>query len=292
MNIKKLLREGLLENRNQMELPFDGGHPVHDKPTHVHLLDALKDIKLNINTDEFYTDIDAEDIDTMWGSKTDEAFSDYMDFSPYERGREAYQEFLFKYPVGKYPNMYADNFLEMLDDEGIDVDDTDEMIYSGLLEELPIDDFIKNDEKIFNELMTYFRREFENNMEEYDALYSIKRSLNDEGLVTIYRAITLDKGNEIDVYTNMVNYGGIGVFWSFSEDGAYPHCGGSCSDSVVIKGQVKPNHISWTDTIYKSGYHLRDEREVEVLEGVPIKITGLLYRGKNIPLDSPIFVKT
>jgi hypothetical protein len=44
--------QSIYEWRNQLEIPFDNKHPLHDKPVHQHVLDVLHalDIKENPNS--------------------------------------------------------------------------------------------------------------------------------------------------------------------------------------------------------------------------------------------------
>jgi hypothetical protein len=75
-------------------------------------------------------------------------------------------------------------------------------------------------------------------------------------------------------------------------NGAEPH-GGSYFNTFILHGLVKPEYLNWVNTIYKSAYGLNDEKEIEILEGMPILINKITeYRSNRQILNKELIVKT
>lgn len=76
------------EYRNQLEIPFDNKHPLHDKPNYIHVLDALEDLTIKtINKEDYKTTYTASDIENLWNNNYQAAldiFKDETDNSLYE----------------------------------------------------------------------------------------------------------------------------------------------------------------------------------------------------------------
>jgi len=114
---------------------------------------------------------------------------------------------------------------------------------------------------------------------------------DENGLIPIYRAVSYSKGGFVDAYTKFKNFNGVGLFWSYKEEGAEPHSG-SREDCYVLYGKIKPENINWDATVYKSAWNLNYEKEVEVEGGSPILIYKITKYGSDegITLKKPLVV--
>jgi hypothetical protein len=241
-------------------IPFDNAHPLHGKPEHVHLVDALKQM----------------DMDSKYDPET---------FSSHKSPKKLYQEnylqglALFLYNIDDVWD-YSRVFDEMKDD------DYWEREFPETMDVLDIESFLNSAGKErFKELMSSV---FSDNISEYDFVDNLE--IDDDGLISVYRAITLTKESSSDVFLNMVNrYKGIGLYWSWSEDGAVPHGGwkGVQHLTYYFHGKVRPEDILWPWTIYKNGYGMKYEKEIELREEVPILVeeVSTVVSGKKVVLN-------
>ena len=107
--VKKHIYTTLNEYRNQLEIPFDGKHPLHDKPTYIHVLDSLIRISKPVDLDKYNTKIREEDIQTYWDTNYEGAFDLFLedDSSRYEAYVEDISDYIStEYPPLEYPQYY------------------------------------------------------------------------------------------------------------------------------------------------------------------------------------------
>ena len=265
------------EYRNQLEIPFDNKHPLHDKPDHVHLLDALMGMtKKFLNVDDYFSEYTKNDIGVFWEEYKKAAFEIFKHDSLGDNYPECLYKFLELYEPRSYPNYYneeVNQYIEENPEAGKgDYNDADILREFDLYDELP-EHLSEEGEKIFkgDNFISMF---FEDRFDQFDVEWNLKKNITDNGLIPIWRAVNYSAGEHLDLYDNTVkNYNGVGIFWSFEEDGAQPH-GGGAGATYVLHGFVSPEHINWTDTIYKSAWYLNEEKEIELNE----KSDVLIYK--------------
>ena len=118
-------------------------------------------------------------------------------------------------------------------------------------------------------------------------------NIDKDHLIPIYRAMTYERGDEKDTYTTIMNYGAAGIFWSFDSDGAITHNGYGSGKTFVLCALVKPEYINWVQTVYKSGYSLRDEKEIELIPNSDILIHRIYDDNEiNLTLPKKFIIKT
>lgn len=103
--------------------------------------------------------------------------------------------------------------------------------------------------------------EYLNDLE--SAIYKSK----DPYRLQIYRAITLPKNLE-----ELENYDGVGIFWTYDLDKAEAYSS-KYDREFILEGWVYTNGINWDETIYKTIYGLKEEREVQLFNNTPIELT-------------------
>jgi hypothetical protein len=273
----------LFEYRNQLELPFDGKHPLHDKPVHVHILDLIEDLSKECKTkpkDYFSED---DNISSHWKDNYEDGKRMYIDYSdeyPYSAASNMFNE----YPPKEKDNRgyYTEEFLkELEEDEGI--------IDYKYSEEL--DDILtqKGLDILDNNIMDIC---FEDDLNEYDVEWILKQNQDDDRLIDIWRAVSYDKDDKLDVYQSAKRHSGVGLYWSYEESAAEPH-GGSYDNTFVLHGKVKPEYVNWSNTIHKSAWNLKEEKEVELNEDAEVLIYKITeYKGdKELPLKKEIVVE-
>jgi hypothetical protein len=284
----------LNEFRNQMEIPFlKGQHPIHDKPTHVHIIDRLEELsnELKINPKHFTSDWDSGDIRKAWDNEVDNAFTYFKD-ADVDSETIQYQfnsVFLDRYSPLNNPEYYNDEIKNYIKENPKctlrDITEKFTLLYDlqdFLVKDNP--DLKKIDDEIKNEI-------FYEKLDEYDVLDILIDNQDENGLIPIYRAVSYNKGGFVDAYTQFKNFNGVGIFWSYEEEGAEPHSG-SREDCYVLYGKVRPEDINWNGTVYKSAWNLNYEKEVEVETGVPVLIYKITKYGSDegITLNKPLVV--
>lgn len=262
--------QSINEYRFQLEIPFDNKHPLHGKPAHVHLLDALKQIDTKKDPDDYYS---TEDIEELW--KENEKGARIM----YDRDTDGNgypypvkDKFIRLFPISRFPEYYHVDETDDIDEDNIDSHLTDE------------------GEKALDSVYSEY---FDEVVDELGGKWQMIKNQDENGLIHIYRAITLYKNGWNDEFERIIKkYNGVGVYWSWCEDGAEPHSGGVSDKTFTIYGKVKPEYVDWESTIYKSAYDLKDEKEVEVKYDAEVLIYGIGKYGtsKFIELDPPIIV--
>lgn len=238
--------KSIYEYRYQLEIPFDGKHPLHGKPVHQHLLDALEELGNKEDPENYWSD---QSIEELWDKNYEDAKKLYMN-SGDDFSYDVIDEFLRKFPLSRFPEYYNVNPDDYKNDESFNRDVQDN-----------ITNYLTNEgEEAINLI---YDESFDDRLDEYDAKWNMEKNQDDNGLILIYRAISFHKGNSKDEFENIVNHGGVGIFWSWSEDGAEPH-GGGMGKTLILYGKVKPEYVNWESTIFKSAWNLNEEKEVEL----------------------------
>jgi len=281
----------LNEYRNQLEIPFDNKHPLHGKPTHAHVIDALaKNAKRFMDVDEYKTVYTDSDIYKMWNDHLDKGLNlfrsnidqcisqvdvnvafieEYLPTQNPEYYNEDIQndvnvnKLKDKDIIEKY-NLY-DDLENCVSEEGANIMDSDEFyepILSDRLNHMNVDD-------------------------------KLAENITKNGVIPIWRAITYTKANHVDTYEYAVKYKGTGVFWSYDRGGAVAHWGDKEGEVLVLHAYVSPENIDWAKTIYKSAWHLNEEQEIQLKSDTEV----LVYRitnedDKGVTLKKAILIST
>jgi hypothetical protein len=285
----------LNEYRNQLEIPFMGKHPLHDKPTHVHLLDRLEEMstELKINPDHYTSDWGVNDIQNAWNNNLEEAYKIYVAHDTemsYDENYEFNSMFLNQYDIIEHQQYFNQEIKDYIDENE---DCTSDDIIDNFNLYYHLSEFLSGHEDLIKINKVVQKEVFDYKLDENDVAWIIQNKRNKDGLIPIYRAVSYDKGDLVDTYTKLKEYNGVGIYWSYDESGAEPH-GGSGRNCYVLYGLVKPEYINWESTIYKSAWHLSDEKEIEIESEIPVMIYKITkYNSKSIiELKKPLIVNS
>ena len=251
------------EFRNQMEIPFDGKHPIKGKPPHVHLMDAIKqmDIKAPCDVDGLYSEQDPQKL-----------FNKYY--------HEAFELYLTNNEDFDDHQSVLDQLMED-EDDGYWSEPTDD------IDPMDVESYLTTKGKL--KFREYMREIMDTCLLDYNFMESMSYDKENDGLIDIWRAIILNDGSD-DLYSDITGYyGGLGHYWSWKESGAYPHSADAVNISrpYIIHAKICPEDINWEQTIYKNAWYLRAEMEIEVDPNSPILIKSVTtYKdGKTIKLN-------
>ena len=243
--------------RGDLEIPFDGKHPLHDKHVFTHIVDALIDLSkqgTKFNADDFSS---SEEVRKL----IDENFDDAYKY--YQRWEEAdYLIDSFVYKIKEYSKYWKD-YDSIKDEDSYDIAKSE-----GELLDLLTDEGIQ-------EYENYCLEYFSEMLDMYGFTNWYYNPEDDNGLIDIWRAVSFKKGNFNDPYENIINHGGVGIYWSWEADGAEPHGDSWGPDTFVLHAKARPEDVNWVNTIYKNGSNLNEEREIEMKDGVPVMIVDI-----------------
>jgi len=171
------------------------------------------------------------------------------------------------YPYSEYPELYSDKVKKDFDfyENQLTPDDFHYMLSDKGLK--------KADEIDKNQAFDILR-------DENDIEYYIKENEDEIGLINIYRAISYESSGIKDEYENAIKYGGVGVYWTWDINSAEPHSS-SYYNTWILHAKVKPEDIDYVNTIYKSVYSLRDEREIELNGDAEVLVYAISKYGNN-----------
>jgi len=117
-----------------------------------------------------------------------------------------------------------------------------------------------------------------------DSIYNIKSYIKN-GLITVWRDMTVT-----DEWLKALPTTGarLGRYWSFEEDAAEAHWGGSESNRIKIQTTVPETYIDWQQTITANIDPAigEDEKEITLFKNTPIKIDRLMVNGKVIDISN------
>ena len=246
------------EWRNQLEIPFDGDK----KPSHINVLDAIQE--LSLKSKKKYNDIikDIKPPDEYYDHYKKEAFDEMID--DIENHISEYDVEAIKYEFFDGITWELIDYDRYVEIEQIEKDDLED----GDLEHLILDlkekglfTILNNVSEVGKEkLLKIINDVLLENLYDYDFMSNIE--LNKDGLVKIWRAINID--DKIDEFEEVMKYENIGIFWSWTPDGAIPYGSIKYGKEYILHGLVNPKDINWVETIKKNTYYLREEREIEV----------------------------
>ena len=272
------------KHRTQLMIPFDNKHSIHDKPVFLHVEDALLDLTKGINQNQyFHSNQNVEEIFEDEGNKS-EAFQMYGDISDMaDDNAYSIAGFIDRNHPSDHPEYWKtpEKFIDVKDgaDVVFDVNISKELTEEGL-----------------KRIKEYKRELFEDNLDDEgftswvygDSTYH--HCQDDDGLVTIYRAVTFEKGEFEDPYENIMDHKGVGFFWTWDREMAIPHWGRG-GELFTLCAKTKPEEVDWIQTIYKNGYDLNREHEIEMKGGGVVQVISMKNReGKEYKLEKPLIV--
>jgi len=266
--------------RNQLVIPFDGTDPLHDKPIFMHVEDALIDLSKGINQNQYFHS--KQNIEEIFEDENNikdaiELYKEIDEFS--DDNLRSVANFVDKYHPNEFPEYWKkpEKFVDIKYgiDIVFDIQISDELTEDGL-----------------EQLKNYKKELFEENLDNegfYNWVYD--NSQDDDGLITIYRAIEFNKGKFLDPYENIMSHNGIGVFWTWDADSAESHWGRG-GELFILCAKTRPEDVNWIQTIYKNGYDLNIEHEIEMKSGGIAKVIYMKnVDGKKYNLEKPILSK-
>lgn len=270
----KLFENFLNEYRFQMEIPFDNKLSIHNKPVHVHIKDALKEMKTKTKPENYKSYI--KNIDSILNKEAfDEAKHDFL-YDEDNDNNYYIVEFLHdnNFDDVDYKNYYNEKFFKIAEEDfNGDFYDLADNLFSYEARFTEFRDYLtKEGIEAFNK---FLEDKFENLIDDF--IYNIK--VDDDGLINVYRAMTIGKGASKDAFENMIKHNRVGIYWSWDESAAEAHSGSWGDDYKLFYfyGKVKPENVNWKITLYKNVYSLSDEREIQIEEFEEV----LLYDIKN-----------
>lgn len=266
----------LNEFRNQLEIPFDGKHPLKDKPVHVHIIDALKYLASKNHITYLSGAHSGKDYLT---DENYEAACDWMDKN------QEYDDYQIAYDFCSRSHGDPDIFLEeFLDEDAHSL--TDSLIegYEDILTE-------KGAEMYNNAKKSEFKGIVNGNFEDV---------INDcDDLLNVYRAInyhfepTIEKEAK-DLFEQITKeYGGVGSYWSWEEGAEHPHNGYNPNgEEFSLYGRVSLDDIDWVATIGKNAWNLKEEKEIQINNTASVEIYGIKHikSGKFVPISPALIV--
>ena len=103
----------------------------------------------------------------------------------------------------------------------------------------------------------------------YEMMDWISDCVIDPNDAYIYRAFNVPhKIENMDLLT----YNGVGIFWSYKQEGAVAHCGDSHFNTMTVTARIVAGDINKEQTLYKSLWNLADELEIEIILGTTVEI--------------------
>lgn len=281
----------LFEDHNQEEIVFDKGKdPIHDKPMHVHIIDALEELSRkspttltsNKRTTEY-----TEDNTLITG-----AVKILRNEDEYQVDMSDIIDFVSEFYLGdnKQPSYWNNKLAkELIDDEtrpGNIIEILSERISFNP------DVLTKKGDKAYNDFLidkvSEKISEFEDNIQVED------------NLIKVYRAIKFTRKKDKDPYEVIVKeFGRLGNYWSWEQGTEEPYWADNDGETFTICALARPEDVNWLSTIAKNAYGLNYEKEIELKNNVWVKVYAIQpWENNNKPgnkiveLEEPLIVKS
>jgi hypothetical protein len=294
----------IFEDRQQLEIPFHkkagAAASVHDKPNHVHVLDALEDMNV-MDPDKYHS---VGDFRETWENSKDEAY-EMFEKDPGDNWEGEYlYDFVAKYePWNDEDKVWNRKYVKEQEfDTETDINKVVDEVTNTMKFDKDTDIktvFTPHGRKVWNEFVReeFFERVDQNGVYD-DVEYCYDHS--DKGLIDVWRAVdyVIEKGEKKmfkDIFVKITKgYRGAGVYWSWDEKSAQTYWGSSTGGklSLTLCGRVSIEDVDWPDTIYKNGYYLKEEKEIRIKDKGNVLIYGykLGNEKKVIELETPFVV--
>jgi hypothetical protein len=126
--------------------------------------------------------------------------------------------------------------------------------------------------------------------EELDTVkYWANGGLTEDGTDNIYVYRSMMLPYKIEDLEN-IDEKGVGIYWAYIPEGAESHGAMSYENEIILKAIVEPSDVNWEQTLHKSLWSLKDEKEIELLEGTSIEITQFKLNS-NHPIVNKLYDK-
>jgi hypothetical protein len=181
------------------------------------------------------------------------------------------REIVSQWMLSNPQSVYEKFKYEMQDDYYLSPEEKDEIM-----------DMDYDDIHILPRFKKWLNYEVESTIE--DAMYEIKSHIKG-GLITIWRDMTVTD----EWLTALPSTGArLGRYWSFEEDAAEAHWGGSEGNTIKIQTTVPESYIDWQQTITANIDPAigEEEKEITLFKNTPIKIDRLMVNGKVMNIDN------
>lgn len=269
----------LNEKRAQLNIPFDGTDE-HGKMHHDHILDAFEDTQV-MKPEQYKSSADVDKLihdaiphaikgleggtDIDWSNQISSQITTFV----YNNLKDS--------PEYWKPEFFEENDIEIGQEDEDSMFDDD--MYSNAAEAMTISDLTEEGKEAWDE---FFMEQVN------DDVWSMQDTVEDsikenDGLISVWRAITYTKGSYDDVYDEIIkgHHGGVGIYWSWEADAAEAHWGESNGKLFVLHGQVRPEDVNWSNSIAKTVYDLKEEKELEMNPTAAIKLVGMSTSNEN-----------
>jgi hypothetical protein len=293
--MKHLLSYKLFEDRAQLEIPFGGKDPLHDKPDHVHIKDALESMH-SMDPRQFKS---SDKLERAWQEAYPKALEIFKR-NPAEEGsndvildfvKDHYREDIWN----KHIPQWVANYVENNHQQDLKKFGVDYMAYVRAMEKFGVEESLNP--KGQQLLDARYKEVFDHNLEKNGIYRAISNSYKKNGgLIDVWRAINYRKGDSAkDLFEEITGrYKGVGFFWSWKRQGAVVYWmaerGGT---QVIMHGKVRIDDVDWMSTIYKGSYFLNNEDEIALHEETGmVLINSFELEGKTVSLDYPVVVST
>jgi hypothetical protein len=265
----------LNEDRRQLELPFDGKDPLHDKP--VHVVDALEDLRAMPNS-RYVT---RKTMESVWDKAAETAYGDL------KKNLDESSEFNQNVSYNFASQFQGDD----LDDENVKKTFLDSFFSEeGIEETFDYGAVQTAQENIIRDIgatltpegikdyeeyrQRYFANEF--SLELYD---NIESNIDEDGYINIWRSVVFNqvptgragrarqKSMYKDVYLKIMKvHAGVGTYWTYDEEKPEAYWGvhgGPNNLELVLCAKVRVEDVDWVRTIYANAA-MPEEKEISV----------------------------
>ena len=286
----------LKEYRDQLQLPFQNSNITTNKyarPNYQHYIDWLESIGKYGKLPKSECDINYH-----YYKHFENAMIDWWDHEC-----ESYTpEELKDYYYSEWMEQHADELNNLFKLPPHEIQD---YINNGYEDDL-IEHWLNNyGSELWN---NYLTERFEDKLDVYD--FANNLTINDRGLIYIERMITIPNALEYnfstyykqyqdDLYQHLSKtYNGVGICWSWKENGANAYNGSEYTSSnetrIVLKGWIKCEDIDWEQTLVCNAWGLNDEKEIQTVTHKQVEIFEIMdvSHDVKIPLKKPIIVLT
>ena len=274
----------LNEKRAQLKIPFPGTDEK-GKMHHDHILDAFDDNQ--VMKPEAYKS--SANVDPLIREAIPGATK--MLYDEPERMKNQILDFIYQ-NIEDNTNYWTPEFFKS-NDIDTEEDDFFEDIHDEIADGM-VSDMYSGRDGYDSELKDVFTDEGKEAWDEFltgkidDDLWPMWSTVEDsigenDGLISVWRAITYTKGEYDDIYDEITkeHHGGVGQYWSWEENAAEAHWGDSGGKLFVLHGQVRPEDVNWEQSVLKNVYDLREEQELELNDNAKVKLVGMSTSDEN-----------
>ena len=162
---------------------------------------------------------------------------------------------------------------EMQDDYSLSADDKEKILHDDDDDEIMESDRFKR----------WLKYDVEYRIDNF--MYEIKDYINANGIINIWRKMTVDD-NWIKRLPTSGNR--LGIFWSFDENAAEAHWGGNETNKITIESEISQEYVNWDETIKLNiDPSIGEvEKEIRLFKNTPIIIKSLSINNEFVNIDS------